>query len=154
MAQHQSKSSPYVGQEKRRIKSLHESDIEGYEQGRGMGLAKAAELNGYPGPMHVLEQSKELGLTRPQAEKTMAVKAAMRREAIDLGKRIIAKEAELETVFTLGKADAARVDDLTAEIAALNGKLRACHLRAHIEMTKILTPEQVANYNRLRGYTG
>ena len=32
--------------------------------GRGMGLALAAELNGYPGPAHVLELADKLDLAR------------------------------------------------------------------------------------------
>jgi hypothetical protein len=31
-----------------------------------MGMAKAAELNGYPGPAHVLALAKPLGLTDDQ----------------------------------------------------------------------------------------
>ena len=145
--------SPYRGQEKRAVKSLDPGDRDGLEQGRGMGLAKAAELNGYPGPMHVLELSKELGLTQKQAEQTMAIKAMMRQEAKDLGRRIVAKETELDRAFTSGKADTATVDALTAEIGALQGKLRACHLRAHLKMMTVLTAEQVKNYGKLRGYS-
>ena len=59
--------APYAGQEKRAIKALAQGEIEGYEKGRGLGLARAAELNHYPGPMHVLEFSKELKLTKEQA---------------------------------------------------------------------------------------
>ena len=35
----------------------------------GMGLALAAELNGYPGPAHVIELAKSLGLSEPQRAK-------------------------------------------------------------------------------------
>lgn len=146
-------NSPYKGQEKRSVKSLDSGDIDGLEQGRGMGLAKAAELNGYPGPMHVLELSKELGLTPKQAEQTMEIKSVMRQEAKDLGRRIVAKETELDRAFTSGKANAATVDTLTAEIGALQGKLRACHLRAHLKMMTVLTAEQVKQYSKLRGYS-
>jgi Spy/CpxP family protein refolding chaperone len=149
----QEHKSDYKGQEKRAVKSLDASDIAGLEQGRGMGLAKAAELNGYPGPMHVLELSKELGLARKQADETMAIKAAMRQEAKDLGRRIVAKETELDRAFTAGIVDARTVDTLTAEIGALQGKLRACHLRAHVKMMTVLTAEQVRQYSKLRGYS-
>jgi hypothetical protein len=40
--------SPYVGQEFREIKALSPQEISDYLSGKGMGLAKAAELNGYP----------------------------------------------------------------------------------------------------------
>ena len=42
--------SPYAGQESREIKSLSPAEVDGYLAGAGMGFAKAAELNGYPGP--------------------------------------------------------------------------------------------------------
>lgn len=145
--------SPYRGQEKRQVKSLDPGDRDGLEQGRGMGLAKAAERNGYPGPMHVLELSKELGLTPKQAEQTMAIKAAMRQEAKSLGRRIVARETELDRAFSSGKADVGTVDALTSEIGELQGKLRACHLRAHVQMMTVLTAEQIKQYSKLRGYS-
>ena len=37
------------------IKSLSQDDQSALLAGRGMGLARPAELNGYPGPAHVLE---------------------------------------------------------------------------------------------------
>src|SRR5512140_1710908 len=51
---HAALTSPYAGEEKREIKSLSADVIEQYNQGEGMGMAKAAELNHYPGPRHVL----------------------------------------------------------------------------------------------------
>ena len=62
LASEPSYKSKYVGQEKREIKSLSESDIEELKNGGGWGLAKAAELNGVPGPVHLLEMKKEIGL--------------------------------------------------------------------------------------------
>ena len=56
--------SPYAGQEKREIKALSQEDVEGYLTGQGMGFAKAAELNQYPGPKHVLELARELRLEK------------------------------------------------------------------------------------------
>ena len=41
--------SPYAGEQGREIKALSTKDIDDLTQGRGMGLAKAAELNRYPG---------------------------------------------------------------------------------------------------------
>ena len=40
------------------------------------------------------------------------------------------------------------------EIATLRGELRLAHLRAHLAMKTILTPEQIEAYDRLRGYAG
>ena len=38
------------------IRGLSEQEIDDLTNGRGMGLARAAELNGYPGPLHVLRR--------------------------------------------------------------------------------------------------
>ncbi len=69
----QSGLSPYAGQEKREIKAISVEDIEGYLTGQGMGFAKAAELNHYPGPKHVLELAGELSLEEKQIDKTKKI---------------------------------------------------------------------------------
>jgi hypothetical protein len=38
-----------------------------------MGLALAAELNGYPGPIHVLQLSDKLGLTPEQKARVQSL---------------------------------------------------------------------------------
>ena len=43
----------YAGQQARSIKALDDAEIDTLLNGRGMGLARAAELNHYPGPKHV-----------------------------------------------------------------------------------------------------
>jgi len=55
--------SSYVGQEKRAIKALSEQEIADYLKGAGRGSSKAAELNHYPGPRHVLDAAQGLALT-------------------------------------------------------------------------------------------
>jgi len=60
--------SQYVGQENRDIKSLSPQEMSDYLEGKGMGYAKSAELNKYPGPRHVLDMASELGLTQEQIE--------------------------------------------------------------------------------------
>ncbi|MGY4293521.1 hypothetical protein ACVWXN_001616 [Bradyrhizobium sp. i1.4.4] len=59
-------SQPYAGLEQRPIKALSHQQIDDLQTGRGMGLALAAELNGYPGPSHVLELGDRLDLTPDQ----------------------------------------------------------------------------------------
>jgi hypothetical protein len=46
--------SNYVGQENWTLKSLSPDDIAELRRGGGWGLAKAAELNGVPGPAHII----------------------------------------------------------------------------------------------------
>ena len=43
-------AAPYAGEAGRDIKALSPQDVDAYLNGQGMGLAKAAELNGYAGP--------------------------------------------------------------------------------------------------------
>ena len=89
-------TSPYAGQEQRTIKALSDREISDLTEGRGLGLAKAAELNGYPGPMHVLELADSLGLSDQQRVKVQELFAAMKAEAIPLGEKLIAQEADLD----------------------------------------------------------
>ena len=53
----------------RSIKALSEQQVNELGAGRGMGLALAAELNGYPGPSHVLELADKLELSADQRAK-------------------------------------------------------------------------------------
>jgi len=73
---------PYAGLEGRSIKALSEQQVADLRAGRGMGLALAAELNGYPGPMHVLEMADALDLSGQQRAKMQKLFAAMKAEAI------------------------------------------------------------------------
>ena len=77
--------SPYIGQESREIKALSEQEVDAYLNGKGMGYAKAAELNQYPGPRHVLDMAEQLDLTEEQSKKTQAVFDAMKSAAIAFG---------------------------------------------------------------------
>lgn len=145
-------SASYSGQETRDIKSLSQEDINGYLAGKGMGLAKAAELNGYPGPLHVLELAAELQLTPDQQAKTKQLFDAMQAKASALGRELVAAEQKLDRLFASRSADAERVDSSLKEIGALQAKVRGAHLEAHLAQAKILTPEQTVRYITLRGY--
>ncbi|MGH8003178.1 MAG: Spy/CpxP family protein refolding chaperone [Limisphaerales bacterium] len=148
----QTNRSPYSGEEKREIKALSTGEVEAYLNGRGMGFAKAAELNSYPGPMHVLELSEQLKLTKKQRAETQKVFEQMHGEATRLGKSIVEKEAELNRLFARGEATGDNLQTTVGEIAGLQGALRMTHLRAHLEMKQLLSPEQIRKYDELRGY--
>jgi Spy/CpxP family protein refolding chaperone len=138
--------------ESRRIKALSEEDVAALLAGRGMGLALAAELNGYPGPMHVLEHADALHLTATQRETAQALHDRMAGEARTVGARIVVLEEELDRLFATEVVEAGSLATLTASIGALNGRLREVHLATHIAMRDALHPEQRATYARLRGY--
>ena len=144
--------SPYKGQQQRDIKALSQSDIEGYLGGKGMGLAKAAELNHYPGPRHVLDSAKKLELTESQIQKTQDLFNKMQSKAVKLGKQIVEKEKELDQLFAEGSINDGVLDEKLQEIGSLQAKLRYVHLSAHLEQKQILTKHQVMLYDQLRGY--
>jgi hypothetical protein len=146
-------SSPYVGEETREIKALSRDEISGYLSGDGLGLAKAAELNRYPGPKHVLDLADRLQLSKQQRERTQAIFQEMNSQAISLGKQLIEKERLLDSRFAEGNISDGELVQLVSDISALQGTLRTVHLRAHLATRSVLTPEQVKGYNALRGYT-
>lgn len=149
---HDHGNSPYVGMETRAVKALSEADIQSLLAGEGMSLALAAELNGYPGPRHVLEMAEALGLEPDQREVTERVMSDMLAEAQELGARIVAAERALDEAFSSGTVSEEGVREAVAELADLQGQLRAAHLVAHIAMMEVLTTHQVHRYSELRGY--
>ena len=142
----------YKGQQQRDIKAFSQSDIDGYLTGKGMGLAKAAELNHYPGPSHVLDLAKKLNLTNAQINKTQHLFNKMQSKAVELGKQIVEKEQELDQLFADGSIDEGVLEKMLQEIGVLQAKLRYVHLSAHLEQKQILTRHQVMLYDKARGY--
>jgi hypothetical protein len=121
--------SPYTGYQGRAIKALSAEEVEGYLGGAGMGFALAAELNGYPGPKHVLELADSLGLDA-----------------------VVEWERALDSLFSARAITPERLEKHTAEIGILQAEVRYVHLLAHLETVGVLTDEQVVRYGRLRGY--
>lgn len=144
---------PYAGFERRPIKSLSDQQMADLRAGRGMGLALPAELNGYPGPLHVLEMADALALTETQRTRTGALLEGMRAETIPLGERIIGEEAALDRLFAERRITSDALSAATARIGTLQGELRAAHLRYHLAMHGLLTADQLARYDQQRGYT-
>jgi Spy/CpxP family protein refolding chaperone len=144
--------SPYAGQQTRPIKALSDDDIAALLKGEGMGMAKAAELNGYPGPVHVLALAKELKLTQSQREQIQAIFDRMSTAAKPLGLELVERERVLDQLFAKGDITADRLAAETAAIAELQGRLRSIHLAAHLKTRALLNPDQIALYQQLRGY--
>lgn len=145
-------ASPYAGQEQREIKALSPTEIEDLLAGRGMGLAKAAELNGYPGPAHVLELADRLQLTPEQRTATQALFEGMSQDARRLGAAIVAAERDLERGFAEHRLDEGDLQARLNALGALQAELRFVHLRTHLAQAALLTPAQIARYDALRGY--
>jgi Spy/CpxP family protein refolding chaperone len=145
--------SKYIGQEQRVIKSLSADDIEQLESGKGWGLAKAAELNGMPGPVHVLQMKDRIALTREQEQKITALYNDMKSQAVPLGRQLVELERDLNQSFKTQAIDAPSLRAKLEKIAAITAELRYVHLWAHLATPALLTAEQITLYNNLRGYS-
>lgn len=146
-------ASPYAEFTTRTIKALSQQQIDDLKAGRGMGLALAAELNSYPGPMHVLEHERALGLSALQKGRMEALMAGMRTEAVRAGEVAIEAERAIDRLFANSSASEEALRAAVTGASQAHGEVRFIHLRTHIKVKAELTPEQVRAYNRLRGYT-
>jgi Spy/CpxP family protein refolding chaperone len=146
--------TPYAGMQTRSIKALSEQQVADLGAGRGMGLALAAELNGYPGPAHVLELADRLDLSPDQRSKVQGLFKSMKADALPLGARLIREEANLDRQFADRTVTPESLKATTAAIAETQGALRETHLKYHLSTAEVLTPPQMARYAELRGYGG
>lgn len=144
--------SPYTGQQDRAIKALSTEEIDAYLEGKGMGLAKAAELNGYPGPRHVQDLANELNLTPAQISATEKLFATMQARARALGESLVKEERHLDQLFASREISPQLLTNSLERIATLQARIRNTHLQAHIDESRLLSPQQNAHYSQLRGY--
>ena len=117
-----------------------------------MGLALAAELNGYPGPSHVLELSDKLALSATQKERIQKLFDSMKAESTPIGARLIEQEGALDRQFANRSITSDALQDATLKIGLTQAELRNAHLKYHLETAQILSPEQMKQYADLRGY--
>lgn len=145
--------SAYAGQEERDIKSLSAADLTELKAGSGWGMAKAAELNGVPGPRHLLEMRDDIGLSAEQVDAIQDLFEAMRADAVRLGERLIEQESLLEQRFRDDLPDEASLQSMLNDIETTRSALRFVHLSAHLKTPSLLSASQLEQYNRLRGYS-
>ena len=148
-----SKTSKYAGEEKRSIKSLSPDDMAELRRGGGWGLAKAAELNGVPGPAHLLEMKDKIPLSGDQILAIDKIYKQMKAQAIKQGERLIALEQELEHLFRSGPVTRDTLRSSLNKIANVRMELRFTHLETHLKTPAILSKDQISKYNELRGYS-
>ena len=148
----ESHKSNYTGEVDRVIKSLSAKDIEDLTLGNGMGLARAAELNGYPGPKHVIEMQEELFLEKEQLTSIKQIFKEMKSQAQSQGQILISLEKSLNDYFSNTTITNNTLKATLKEIAEAKSNLRYIHLSAHIKTTEILSKSQIKKYNQLRGY--
>ena len=125
-------------------------DHDGLLNGEGMGQAQYAEMNGYPGPKHILDLVDKLKLSDAQKKSIQEIYQEMNARVKELGKRIIGVEEEMHEAFRTGLVNESSVRDDAEQIGRMRGKLRAVHLIAHIKAKKLMTDDQIALYTKLR----
>lgn len=151
-AQHHHPGHGYAGEQGREIKALSPQEVKQYLAGAGMGYAKPAELNHFPGPMHVLEHADALGLSPAQRAATRALMETHKAQAREIGAKLVAAERALEALFRSAEVEADALARHVSAAAALQGEYRFAHLDTHRRMRGLLTEGQVREYDRLRGY--
>jgi len=122
----------------RQIKTLSDQQVADLRAGRGMGLALAAELNGYPGPSHLVELSDQLGLTSEQLSNLKSMFDAMKAETIPIGENLVAQEEELDRLFAEKVISEQQLKAATQTIGETQARLRNAHLRYHLQARAIL----------------
>jgi len=148
----QQQTQPYAGQETRTVTSLSQDEVDGFLAGKGMGLARPAELNGFPGPAHTLELADKLNLTPRQLMLIESARDKMTKRAQEAGARYIAAEKAVDELMRTAAPDVAEVAKRIAVADAVRAEARMVHISAHLEITPILSEEQRAKYAALRGY--
>jgi Spy/CpxP family protein refolding chaperone len=118
--------------------------------GRGFGMAFAADQNGYPGPLHILELKDRLKLTAEQEAKAQAMMAAVLAESRPKSARLLEAGAKLRQLFASGQADEAAVRAAVAEVEKARTEVRLVHLMTHLKARELLTDEQRRLYHEAR----
>jgi hypothetical protein len=143
---------PYASLQSRTVKALSEQQVADLRAGRGMSLALPAELNGYPGPLHVIELADVLALTPDQLARMRSLYDEMKSKAMRIGERLIDQEEALDHEFASHSVTASTLHEATAAIGKTQSELRASHLRYHLLTVEVLTHDQMQKYAEARGY--
>ncbi|MEM0962428.1 MAG: hypothetical protein AAGK21_07850 [Bacteroidota bacterium] len=151
-AQHGANGHGATGRDAQVPSGLSADDVRGLLTGGGLGMARPAELNGYPGPLHVIELAEPLQLTDEQLETAQQLREAMLAEAVPLGRQLVDAEQALDAVFAAGDATEADIEQAVSHAASVHARLRAVQLRTHLAMRDALTDDQLRAYGRLRGH--
>ncbi len=131
------------------IISLSSVEVDAYLTGKDLGFDRLAEANHFPHPKRVLQMKNTLGLNAAQKKQATMLYRLMRKHAIQAGREIVQKEKELDELFQQPDIDLKAVKSLVMEIAALKGKVRFTHLKAHVIQKEYLSSEQIIKYNNM-----
>lgn len=151
--EHGATASPYARSDAYPgVQGLTAQEVRDLREGNGMGQARAAELNGYPGPKHLLDMQTQIGLTSEQRDTVSRLYARMKERTTALGERVLVEEGRLEEMFRTRTATPEALAAQVRVVESLRGELRLAHLATHLETLPLLTQAQVAQYNAMRGY--
>jgi hypothetical protein len=141
--------APYAGQQGRTIKALSSEDVAALRKGEGMGMAKAAELNGYPA--RPCAHTTQLSLTDGQLQRAQLSYDRMSAAAKPLGRKIDCSGTGTRRPVRGAARHPARV--AAAAIGQLQGRLQSVHLAAHLRDAGSSDPRtncQLPDASRLR----
>lgn len=136
------------------VRGLTPGEIQELKTGAGMRLALPAELNGYPGPKHVLDLANDLGLNASQRQAVQSLYDRTNQQARAAGEKVLESYRALDGWFRNGTGSADDLEQLVKTLGEREAQLRLVHLRAHVECRDLLTDHQVELYKDLRGYGG
>lgn len=143
-------ATPVVSAQHQPPASLSHDEMHGLMMGQGMGLARAAEMQRYPGPKHVLDLADSLALSDRQRDTAERLMAEVQAEARPLGARIVESERRLSALFDGAEVDDDALEAAAHEVGRLRAELRLVHLRAHVAMDAVLSEAQAARYHAIR----
>jgi len=121
--------------------------------GRVGGFAKAAELNGYPGPVHLFEIKHKIHLTDKQIHELSVLLQGMKMKAVPLGKQLVQNEKKLNELFQSREAKENSLITSLEKISKVRKKFRYVHLATHLKAVEVLTKKQITDYNYFRDYS-
>ena len=125
LAQHTHATSPYAHTQSAEYATLTPDEVHELRKGEGMGLARAAELNSFPGPRHLLDLKAKLDLKPGQVARIEKIHATMKTQAIAKGEEILQAERHLANLFASGRPSATEVTRITEHLGIIRGQLQA-----------------------------
>jgi zinc resistance-associated protein len=123
----------------------------GSGMGPGMGYGPCMQGYGQPGPGAM---APGLNLTAEQNQKISALQENSFKETVPLRNELTAKQLELRSLWAQTTPDEEKILAKQKEINALRAQLQEKSTKNRLEMRKVLTPEQQAQFNALGGGPG
>ena len=144
--------SPYAGEESRVVKSLSAEDVAELRRGGGWGLARRRSSTACRGRSTCWSsrtRSRSLASRWPRLPRSMneCARRRLRKARISLP-----PSGHSTTRFATERSRRKAFGKMLAAIASSRARLRFVHLSAHLETPALLTHEQIARYDALRGY--